>query len=64
MNPLDSGLRFWLPGLCFAVAACVAQAGDIKVLSAGAAKAAVIPLGEEFARLTGHNVTIDFGTMG
>ena len=64
MNRLCPVLRAWLPGLCFAAAACTAQAGDIKVLSAGAAKAAVIPLGEEFARLSGHNVTIDFGTMG
>jgi len=39
-------------------------AADLKVLSAGAAKAAVVPLVEAFARASGHNVDIDFATMG
>ena len=41
-----------------------ATAADLKVLSAGAAKAAVVPLVEAFARASGHNVDIDFATMG
>ena len=40
------------------------SAADLKVLSAGAAKAAVVPLAEAFARASGHNVDIDFATMG
>ena len=40
------------------------SAADLKVLSAGAAKAAVVPLVEAFARASGHNVDIDFATMG
>jgi molybdate transport system substrate-binding protein len=48
----------------FAAGAGAAGAADIRVLSAGAAKAAVVPLVEAFARTTGHNVDIEFGTMG
>jgi len=53
--------------LLFAVLALAtgpAGAADLKVLSAGAAKAAVVPLVEAFARVSGHNVDIDFATMG
>jgi molybdate transport system substrate-binding protein len=60
-------MRRQLKVLVFAIAAAAtgaAGAADIKVLSAGAAKAAVVPLVEAFARATGHNVDIDFGTMG
>ena len=42
----------------------VAGAADLKVFSAGAAKAAMVPLVEAFARSSGHNVDIDFATMG
>jgi len=42
----------------------VACAADLKVFSAGAAKAAMVPLIEAFARTSGHNVDIDFATMG
>lgn len=42
----------------------VAGAADLKVFSAGAAKAAMVPLVEAFARTSGHNVDIDFATMG
>lgn len=41
-----------------------AAAADLKVFSAGAAKAAVVPLAEAFARNSGHNVDVDFATMG
>jgi molybdate transport system substrate-binding protein len=41
-----------------------AAAADLKVFSAGAAKAAVLPLAEAFARNSGHNVDVDFATMG
>lgn len=47
-----------------ALGAGAVSAADLKVLSAGAAKAAVVPLVEAFARATGHNVDIDFATMG
>ena len=39
-------------------------AADIFVMSAGAAKEAVLPLVEQFARQSGHNVKVSFGTMG
>lgn len=55
--------RTVLAGAC-ALAACAAAAADLKVLSAGAAKEAVLPLAQAFARVSGHNVDIDFGTMG
>lgn len=42
----------------------IAGAADLKVFSAGAAKAAMVPLVEAFARTSGHNVDIDFATMG
>jgi molybdate transport system substrate-binding protein len=58
-------MRTLLPGLALIIcAAAPALADNIKVLSAGAAKAAVVPLAEAFAKRTGHNVDIDFGTMG
>ena len=38
-----------------------AGAADLKVLSAGAAKEAVLPLTQAFARASGHNIDIDFG---
>ena len=41
-----------------------ASAADIRVFSAGAAKSAVIPLAEAFAKASGHHVDIDFATMG
>ena len=41
-----------------------ATAADLKVFSAGAAKSAVVPLVEAFARTSGHNVDVDFATMG
>ncbi|MBL8376734.1 MAG: substrate-binding domain-containing protein [Burkholderiales bacterium] len=41
-----------------------ASAQQIGVLSAGAAKEAVLPLAEAFARRTGARLAIDFGTMG
>ncbi len=42
----------------------LASAADIRVFSAGAAKSAVIPLAEAFAKTSGHHVDIDFATMG
>ena len=48
----------------FLAASVGAVAADIRVLSAGAAKSAMVPLAEAFARRSGHNVDIDFGTMG
>lgn len=50
--------------LVAALACGTAAAADLKVLSAGAAKSAMVPLAEAFARASGHNVDIDFGTMG
>ena len=47
-----------------AIAGGSVGAADLKVLSAGAAKEAVLPLTQAFARASGHNVDIDFGTMG
>ena len=44
--------------------ASAAYAADIVVMSAGAAKEAVLPLVEQFARQSGHNVDVSFGTMG
>ena len=41
-----------------------ANAADIVVMSAGAAKEAVLPLVEQFARQSGHKVDVSFGTMG
>ena len=41
-----------------------AHAADIVVMSAGAAKEAVLPLVEQFAKQSGHNVDVSFGTMG
>ena len=41
-----------------------ANAADIVVMSAGAAKEAVLPLIEQFARQSGHKVDVSFGTMG
>jgi molybdate transport system substrate-binding protein len=48
-------------------AACLAggaQAAELHVFSAGAAKSAVQPLVESFEKATGHKVTVSFGTMG
>lgn len=50
--------------VALAGASAAATAADLKVFSAGAAKAAMVPLTEAFARATGHNVDIDFATMG
>jgi molybdate transport system substrate-binding protein len=47
-----------------AASASAVGAADLKVFSAGAAKAAVLPLVEAFARTSGHNVDVDFATMG
>ena len=46
------------------VIASAAYAADIVVMSAGAAKEAVLPLVEQFAKQSGHNVDVSFGTMG
>lgn len=41
-----------------------AYGADIVVMSAGAAKEAVLPLVGQFARQSGHKVDVSFGTMG
>lgn len=50
------------------IAGCVllgrADAAEIKVLSAGAVRAIVTDLAEQFTRETGHTVTFSFGTVG
>ena len=40
------------------------HAADIVVMSAGAAKEAVLPLAEQFAKQSGHKVSVTYGTMG
>ena len=40
------------------------HAADIVVMSAGAAKEAVVPLAEQFAKQSGHKVSVSYGTMG
>ncbi|MBL8383121.1 MAG: substrate-binding domain-containing protein [Burkholderiales bacterium] len=50
--------------LVCALAVSPLSAADLRVLSAGAAKEAVLPLAQAFANASGHNVDIDFGTMG
>lgn len=50
-------------GLCLALAAH-AEAGEIKVISTGGARAVMTSLVPEFERRTGHKVDIDFGTPG
>ena len=40
------------------------QAADLVVMSAGAAKEAVLPLAEQFAKQSGHKVSVSYGTMG
>ncbi len=50
--------------LCALLLSAGSMAADLRVLSAGAAKAAVLPLTEAFARNSGNNVDIDFATMG
>ena len=49
-------LGFVIPG--------AVRAADIFVMSAGAAKEAVLPLVEQFVKQSGHNVDVSFGTMG
>jgi molybdate transport system substrate-binding protein len=41
-----------------------ARAADLKVFSAGAVRAIVTDLAEDFRRETGHTVTLSFGTVG
>jgi len=41
-----------------------AQAAEVRVLSAGAVRAIVTDLAEEFRRETGHTVALAFGTVG
>jgi molybdate transport system substrate-binding protein len=56
-----------LAGLLFAVAAGNAVpvgAAEIRVLSAGAVKAAVVDLAKDFERDTGHTVRFTFATVG
>ena len=50
-------------GLAFALATHV-EAGEIKVISTGGARAVMTSLVPEFERKTGHKVGIDFGTPG
>lgn len=50
--------------LAFAGLVAPVGAAELKVFSAGAAKSAMVPLAEAFARATGHNVDIGFATMG
>jgi ABC-type molybdate transport system substrate-binding protein len=56
-----------LAGLLFAIAAgnaVPAGAAEIRVLSAGAVKAAVVDLAKDFERDTGHAVRFTFATVG
>ena len=50
--------------LLFALTAMQANAADIVVLCAGAARGAVAPLIEPFQRESGHSIKFDYGTAG
>lgn len=54
--------RYWLAA-CLLLAGA-AQADEVRVLAAGAAKAAVERLAPEFTRQTGHTVRASFDTVG
>jgi molybdate transport system substrate-binding protein len=61
---MGGGMKKFFGAVCALVLAGGVSAADLRVLSAGAAKSAVVPLAEAFARATGHGVDIDFATMG
>jgi len=63
MRKLKAGMALALA--CIAgQAVSQAQAAELFVFSAGAAKSAVQPLVESFEKASGHKVTVSFGTMG
>jgi molybdate transport system substrate-binding protein len=64
MRPRSAWLDACVFALCFWAGASIAQAAEIKVLSAGAMKGIVADLAESFRQETGHTVAISTGTAG
>src|SRR6266567_3270113 len=42
----------------------VVEAAEIKVLSAGAVKAVIVNMGDQFEKESGHKLSVSFGTVG
>jgi molybdate transport system substrate-binding protein len=64
MRPRSAWLDACVFALCLWAGASIAQAAEIKVLSAGAMKGIVADLAESFRQETGHTVAISTGTAG
>ncbi len=64
MRPRSAWLDACVFALCLSAGASIAQAAEIKVLSAGAMKGIVADLAESFRQETGHTVSISTGTAG
>jgi molybdate transport system substrate-binding protein len=57
-------MRIAIVALFAGVYAVPAMAAEIRVLCAGAARSSVVPLVDSFARESGHEVKLEFGTAG
>src|ERR1044071_1171141 len=63
MRPLVRALQ-WTLVMLGLVGVATANAGEIKVLSAGAVRSIVTDLAQAFEQQTGHKVALAFGTAG
>ena len=58
------GIAGWLTAVLLVAGAPAAHAAEIKLISAGAVRAVVSGLAEDFAKESGHSVKATFGTVG